>query len=71
MATSSELHVHFVPRVMNAYRQELLAAHGYIRVAHSVQSKNKNHKSEAGTRSIYANYKNKILCKKSLELDNI
>src|SRR6218665_3251673 len=28
-------------------------------------------KSEAGTRSIYANYRNKILCKKSLELDNI
>ena len=42
-----------------------------IRVAHSVQSKNKNRKSEAGTRSIYANYRNKILCKKSLELDSI
>ena len=45
----------------------------YIRVAHNVgiQSKNKNLKSEAGTRSIYANNRNKILCKNSLELGNI
>jgi len=41
------------------------------RVAHSVQSKNKNRQSEAGTRSIYANYRNKIMCTKSLELDKI
>src|SRR6218665_4113681 len=34
-----------------------------IRVAHSVQSKNKNRKSEAGTRSIYANYRNKFWAK--------
>ena len=44
------------------------------RVAHSVQSRNKNRKSDTvytGTRSIYANYRNKIFCNKSLELNNI
>ena len=48
-----------------------LCIYACIRVAHSVQSKNKNRKGEAGTPSIYANYRNKILCKKFLELDNI
>jgi len=40
-------------------------------VAHSVPLETKNHKIEAGTRSIHATYRNTFLCQKSLELDKI
>jgi len=40
-------------------------------VAHSIQSKSKNCKIEAGTRSVHATYRNKFLCQKSLELNEI